>query len=31
LSSEEIRRRREEFDWQKEIARDIRDLRDAGP
>jgi D-proline reductase (dithiol) PrdB len=25
LSSEEIRRRREEFDRQKEIARDIRD------
>ena len=26
LSSEEIRRRREEFDRQKEIARDVRDL-----
>jgi hypothetical protein len=31
LSSQEIRRRREEFDRQKEIARDIRDWRDAGP
>jgi D-proline reductase (dithiol) PrdB len=31
LSSEEIRRRREEFDQQKEIARDIRDQRDSGP
>jgi hypothetical protein len=29
LSSQEIRRRREEFDQQKEIA--IRDRRDAGP
>jgi hypothetical protein len=31
LSSEEIRRRREEFDRQKEIARDIRDRRAARP
>jgi D-proline reductase (dithiol) PrdB len=31
LSCEEIRRRREEFNRQKEIARDIRDRRDAGP
>ena len=31
LSSQEIRRRREEFDQQKEIARDIRGRRDAGP
>jgi len=27
LSAEEIRRRREEFDRQKEIAKDIRDER----
>jgi hypothetical protein len=31
LSSEEIRHRREEFDQQKEIARDIRDRDDAEP
>jgi D-proline reductase (dithiol) PrdB len=30
LSPEEIRRRREEFDRQKEIARDIRDQPAAG-
>jgi D-proline reductase (dithiol) PrdB len=31
LSPEEIRRRREEFDRQKEIARDIRDQPAAAP
>ena len=31
LSPEEIRRRREEFDRQKEIARDVRDQRTADP
>jgi hypothetical protein len=31
LSSEEIQRRREEFDRQEEVARDIRDRRDTGP
>ena len=31
LSAEEIRRRREEFDRQKEIARDVRDQRTADP
>ena len=31
LPAEEIRRRREEFDQQKEIARDIRDRGDAEP
>ena len=31
LSPEEIRRRREEFDRQKEIARDVRDQRAADP
>jgi D-proline reductase (dithiol) PrdB len=31
LSSEEIRRRREEFDRQKEIARDVRDQRTTLP
>jgi D-proline reductase (dithiol) PrdB len=30
LSPEEIRRRREEFDRQKEIARDLRDQRGSG-
>ena len=31
LSAEEIQRRREEFDRQKEIAKDIRDRPSAGP
>jgi D-proline reductase (dithiol) PrdB len=31
LSPEEIQRRREEFDRQTEIARDIRDQRVVGP
>ena len=31
LSPEEIRRRREEFDQQKEIARDMRDRGDGEP
>ena len=31
LSAEEIRRRREEFDRQKEIAKDIRDQRAVDP
>ena len=31
LSAEEIRRRRVEFDRQKEIAKDIRDQRAADP
>ena len=31
LSAEEIRRRREEFDRQKEIAKDIRNPRAADP